>query len=160
MSRHVSSGYFRADFLHLDFIRGLPKLAQPSGTRFNSNRAILSNSRGNWAEMKHSNTTHIHKSLSDQRAWAESHSMGFLNKSLVYWCPVTLYNTPNHTGSTIETLREGMILESKWCTPHWQVCHFCATKWISSLCVWLIRRSSIGSTDGVCLVDRESVWNQ
>lgn len=60
MSRHVNGGYFRADFLHLDFIRGLPKVAQPSGTMFNLNRAHLSNSRGNRAETKRSNAHHTH----------------------------------------------------------------------------------------------------
>lgn len=104
MSRHVSGGYFRADSLHPDFIRGLPKVSQPSGRKLNDSCDNLTHSRGNRAEMKRLNTHHIHThmSLSDQRALAESHSMGFLNKTLAYQCPATLYDTPNHTGSTIE----------------------------------------------------------
>lgn len=53
MSRHVSGGYFRTDSLHSDFIRGLPKVSQPSGRKLNDN---LTHSRGNRAEMKRLNT--------------------------------------------------------------------------------------------------------
>lgn len=60
MSRHVSGGYFRADSLHPDFIRGLPKVSRPSGRKLNDSCDNLTHSRGNRAEMKRLNTHHTH----------------------------------------------------------------------------------------------------
>ncbi len=114
--------------------------------------------------MKHSNTTHIHKSLSDQRAWAESHSMGFLNKSL---------GTDAQSPFTYSQPHRKYYRDAKrGYETRVQVVHSTLTNGNLKLqCVisvppngfpvfvfdWLIRRSSIGSTDGVGLVDGESL---